>query len=98
MTPYAEIYGLGADGAGTSRYQVEYTFAHTRSLLGDLIRGRSPITFAFTREGPAEGVKVERLTIEPGRLPAGSYRVTLTVTDLTTRQQTRSVAIDVDVR
>lgn len=98
VTAYAEIYGLRANGAGISRYQVEYTFARTRSLLGTLINGRSPITFTFTREGPAEGVQAERLTIEPGRLPAGSYRVTLTVTDLATQQRTRSVAIDVDIR
>lgn len=98
VTAYTEIYGLGADGAGASRYQVEYTFEHTRGFLGALIQGRSPITFSFTRESPAEPMKIERLTIEPGRLPAGSYRVTLTVTDLATQQRTRSVAIDVDVR
>lgn len=98
LTAYTEVYGLGANGAGVSRYQVAYTFEHTHSLLGALIKGRNPITFSFTREGPAEAVKVERLTIEPGRLPAGSYRVTLTVTDLATQQRTRSVAIDVDVR
>jgi len=98
LTAYTEIYGLGASTENLNRYQVEYTFAHTRGLLGALIKGRGPVTFSFTREGPAEAVKVERLTIEAGRLPAGSYRVTLTVTDLTIRQRTQSVAIDVDVR
>jgi hypothetical protein len=98
VTAYTEVYGLAVDGAGACRYRVEYTFAHTRGLLGTLIQGRSPITFAFTREGTAAPIQMERLTIEPGRLPAGTYRVTLAVTDLATQTTTRAVAIDIEIR
>jgi hypothetical protein len=40
----------------------------------------------------------EQLVIEPGRLPAGRYRVSLGVTDLRRKVKSESVAIEITIR
>ncbi len=98
LVSYAEIYGLTADAQGLARYQVRYTFAPVRSLPGRLLGGASPVVFEFTREALARGAVPERLVIEPGRVAAGRYRVTLAVTDLGSNVKSQTVALEITIR
>ncbi len=98
LAAYAEIYGLGADAAGISRYVVRYTFAPVRSFLARALGGAHPVVFEFTREGPAQDVTVEQLVLEPGRVPPGRYRVTIGVTDVRRNIKSESVALDITIR
>jgi hypothetical protein len=54
--------------------------------------------FEFTREAPARGTMPERIVIEPGRVPAGRYRVTLAVTDLAANVKSQTVALEITIR
>jgi len=98
LAAYAEVYGLSPDGEGHARYQVRYTFAPVRSLPGRLFGGSAPVVFEFTREVPARGIVPERIVIEPGRVPAGRYRVTLAVTDLAANVKSQTVALEITIR
>ncbi len=98
LAAYAEIYGLSPDAQGLARYQVRYTFAPVRSLAGRLFGGASPVVFEFTREALARGAVPERLVIQPGRVPAGRYRVTLAVTDLGAIVKSQTVALEITIR
>jgi tetratricopeptide (TPR) repeat protein len=98
LAAYTEIYGLQADSTGRARYAVRYSFAPIRSLPGRLLGGVRPVTFEFTREAPAAAAAVERIVIEPGRVPSGRYRVTLAVTDLAANVKSQTTAIEVTIR
>ena len=53
-----------------------------------------PIVFEFERTADFS-TATERLAIEPDKLPAGRYRVTVAVTDLTRNVKSESVALDI---
>jgi hypothetical protein len=92
------VYGLAATADGRHRYLATYTFAPDRSFVGRVLRGRDPVTFALEREARSDAPVAERLVLEPGRVPAGRYRVTLAVTDLLRNVKSRTVEILVTIR
>jgi len=98
LAAYAEIYGLAADERGVARYLARYSFVPVRSWVARLLGTRHPVVFEFTREGPAADVALERLVLDPGRLPPGRYRVTLGVTDVVRNVKAESVAVEITVR
>jgi hypothetical protein len=98
LAAYAEIYGLAADAGGVARYVARYTFAPVPSFLNRVFGGGHPVVFAFTRETPPQEVALERLLLEPGRVPPGRYRVTLDVTDALRNVKSESVAVAITVR
>lgn len=98
LATYAEVYGLSPDAEGHARYEVRYTFAPVRSLPRRLLGGSAPVVFEFTREAPARGTVPERIVIEPGRVPAGRYRLTLAVTDLAANVKSQTVALEITIR
>ncbi|HXH63311.1 MAG TPA: GWxTD domain-containing protein [Gemmatimonadales bacterium] len=98
LAAYAEIYGLSGDAQGVARYAVRYTFAPDRALPARLLRGAGAVVFEFTREAPVRAFMQEQLEIEPGRLPPGRYRVTLSVTDLRRNVKSETVLIVIQVR
>jgi hypothetical protein len=96
LASYVEIYGLTIDG-GRSHYHLRYEFAPVRSFVGKLFSSLRAVVFEFDRE--TEGrTAFERLIIEPDRLTAGRYRVTLSVTDLTRNVKSESVALEIEIR
>jgi hypothetical protein len=97
LAAYAELYGLSRDSDARARYRVSYSFAPLRSSLARLFGRAAPVVFAFDREGEWRGAMLERLVIEPGRLPPGRYRVTLSVTDLPTNVKSATVALDITI-
>jgi hypothetical protein len=97
LSAYVEVYGLTADQSGRSQYHVRYEFAPLRSLPARLIRGTRPVVFEFDRSAFARP-GAEQLVIEPGKVPAGRYRVTVVVTDLQRNVKSESAAIDVTIR
>lgn len=98
LSSYAELYGLGGDEGGRVRYRVRYTFRPLRPLLARLWSGGSPVVFEFDREADWRSALPERLVIQPGRLPPGRYRVTLSVTDIPSNVKSETVALDIRVR
>jgi len=98
LSGYAEVYGLAADRDGRARYRVRYSFARVRSLAGRLLHGPEEVALEFVREVPATLVVAERLVIEPGRVPAGRYRVRLAVTDLRRNVKSESVDLEITIR
>lgn len=98
LVSFVEIYGLTADPSGRSRYRLRYSFAPVRSLGARLFgAGPRPVVFEFDRE--ILGTRVaERLVIEPDKLPAGRYRVTVAVTDGARNVKSESVALDIVIR
>src|SRR5437016_2298008 len=90
--------GVAADERGAARYVARYRFAPVRSFFARLLGTRHPVVFEFTREGPAADVALERLVLDPGRLPPGRYRVTLGVTDVVRNVKAESVAVEITVR
>jgi hypothetical protein len=97
LAAYVEVYGLAADPGGRSQYRVRYEFEPVRSLPARLVRGARQVVFEFDRRAFASPA-LERIVIEPDKLPAGRYRVTVVVTDLQRNVKSRSAAIDVTVR
>ncbi len=87
---YAEIYGLSADRAGMSRYQVQYAFEPERG--GDIV------SLSFNRTARAAEVTQERVTVQPGRIPPGRYRLRLTVWDQVRRRFTQSTVVPFEIR
>lgn len=98
VAAYRGLYGLSRDSDGRARYRVRYSFAPLRSFAARLTRGASPVVFEFDRESDWRGTMPERLVIEPGRVPPGRYRVTLSVTDLPTNVKSATVALDITIR
>jgi hypothetical protein len=98
LASYLEIYGLGLDRGNRARYQVRYTFAPLKSAFAKLFGGSTrPVVFEFER-GSEFSIARERLVIEPDKLAAGRYRVTVAVTDLTRNVKSESVALDITIR
>ena len=98
LASYLEIYGLGLDRGNRARYQVQYTFAPLKSAFAKLFGGSTrPVVFEFER-GSEFSIARERLVIEPDKLAAGRYRVTVAVTDLTRNVKSESVALDITIR
>jgi hypothetical protein len=97
LASYVEIYGLSADRDGRSQYRLSYAFAPVRSLPARLFSGSRPVVFEFDREGQSSSA-IEKLIIEPDRLPTGRYRVTLSVTDRTRNVKSESVALEIEIR
>ncbi len=87
---YAEIYGLSADRAGMSRYQVQYAFEPEGG--GDIVS----LSFNRATRG-ADGIP-ERVTVQPGRIPPGRYRLRLTVWDQVRRRITQSTVVPFELR
>jgi hypothetical protein len=56
------------------------------------------VTFTFPRTRVADPKVIERLVIQPGLVPAGEYRLTLTVHDRVLGITSRSVALDLTLR
>jgi hypothetical protein len=98
LAAYTEIYGLASDGAGRAHYTVRYTFERVQSALGRMFGGAHPVTFEFTRDVPVGEAVREQVVLAPGRVPAGHYRVTVAVTDLSRNVKSQSVALDVTLR
>jgi tetratricopeptide (TPR) repeat protein len=97
LAAYAEVYGLTRGGDGRARYHARYTFTPVTGVLRRLLGGVSSIVFEFDRDVEWHGVAREQLVIEPGRLPPGRYRVTLSVTDVPTNVKSQTVALEVAV-
>jgi hypothetical protein len=97
LATYVEIYGLTPGAGGRSHYHLRYAFAPVRSVLGKLFSNARAVVFEFDREIESS-TSFERLIIEPDRLPAGRYRVTLSVTDLTRNVKSESVALEIEIR
>jgi hypothetical protein len=99
LATYAEVYGLPPPGTdGRVHYRARYTFAPERSFIGRVLRPVTPVTFEFERSASGWPFIVEQLTLEPGRVPAGRYRVTLAVTDVERNVKSETVAIVVTIR
>ena len=97
LAAYVEIYGLATDQSGRSRYRLRYSFAPARSFVARLLAGGSrPVVFEFDREAAGSST-AERLIIDPDKLPAGRYQVTLAVTDLARNVKSESVALDITI-
>ena len=97
LAAYVEVYGLTADQGGRSQYRVRYEFEPVRSLPARLLSGGRPVVFEFDRSAGATLV-AERLVLEPGKVPAGRYRVTVVVTDLQRNVKSKSAVLDVTIR
>jgi hypothetical protein len=97
LAAYVEVYGLTADPSGRAQYRVRYEFEPVRSLTARLFRGARPVVFEFDRSVAASAT-AERLVIDPDKLPAGRYRVTVVVTDLQRNVKSESAALEVTVR
>lgn len=97
LASYVEIYGLTTGRTGRSHYQLRYSFAPVQSFLGRMFSNARTVVFEFDRETESS-TAFERLIIEPDRLPAGRYRVTLSVTDRTRNVKSESVALDIEIR
>jgi tetratricopeptide (TPR) repeat protein len=87
---YAEIYGLSRDRAGTSRYQVQYTFESEH--------GAEPISLWFDRVVRSDPVIRERITLQPEQIGPGRYRLRLTVVDRVRRLVTDSTVVPFELR
>jgi tetratricopeptide (TPR) repeat protein len=90
LAVYAEVYGLSADRAGFSHFEVEYRFEPTR--------GGRAVALQFERRAPGRVVIPERVVIQPGRIPPGRYRVYLTVRDVIRRRIAQSTFVEVELR
>lgn len=97
LASYVELYGLTADRSSRTHYRLRYAFAPLRSFPARLFTRGHPVVFEFDRAGESSSA-IEQLIIEPGRLPAGRYRVTLSVTDLTRNVKSESALLEIDIR
>ena len=97
LASYVEVYGLVIDQSSRSQYHVRYAFEPVRSAVARLFGGPRPVVFEFDRAAAGTTAR-ERLVIEPDRLPAGRYRVTLAVTDLARNVKSESAALEIEIR
>jgi GWxTD domain-containing protein len=86
---YFELYDL-PDRDGVADYSLEYAF--------EPVNGGSRTTFAFARTAPAAPVIVERLLVQPGQVPPGTYRISVTVRDRVLGLRARARATTVTLR
>jgi len=89
LTLYAEVYDLPEE-RGITRYDVTYVFEPRR--------GGDRVSFTFPRTRPAETTLIERLVVQPGLVPAGDYRLTLSIRDRLLGITSRGVALDLTLR
>lgn len=97
LAAYTEVYGLTRGGDGRARYHARYTFTPITGALRRLVSGASSVVFEFDRDLEWSAGTPERLVIEPGRLPPGRYRVTLSVTDVPSNVKSETVALEIAV-
>jgi tetratricopeptide (TPR) repeat protein len=90
LSLYAEIYGLEAGRDRLAVYEVEYRF--------EPLDGGDPVTLVFQRSTRWEPAIVERIVVEPGRVPPGRYRIVLTVRDRVDPAVAETSRIDVTLR
>jgi GWxTD domain-containing protein len=86
---YFELYDL-PDRDGVADYRLEYAFQP--------VEGGSRVSFAFVRTAPAAPTIVERLLVQPGQVPPGTYRISVTVHDRVLGLRTRVRAATVTLR
>jgi hypothetical protein len=98
LAAYTEVYGLTRGADDRARYHARYTFTPITGVLRRLVGGAASVVFEFDRDVEWRGATLERLVIEPGRLPPGRYRVTLSVTDVPSNVKSETVALEVAVR
>jgi hypothetical protein len=89
LTLYAEVYDLPAE-RGIARYDVTYVFEPRG--------GGDRVSFSFPRTSAARTTVVERLVVQPGLIPAGDYRLTVSVRDQLLGITSRGVALDLTLR
>ena len=68
-----------------------------QSLVGKLLSNARSVVFEFDRETESS-MSHEKLVIEPDRVPAGRYRVTVAVTDLVRNVKSESATLDIVIR
>jgi tetratricopeptide (TPR) repeat protein len=89
LTLYAEVYDL-PDDRGIARYEVTYVFEPRG--------GGDRVSFSVPRTSPAGPTVIERLVVQPGLVPPGDYRLTLSVRDQLLGVTSRGVALDLTLR
>jgi tetratricopeptide (TPR) repeat protein len=89
---YAEVYGLAA-ASGRSRYEAEYRFEPVSRRAA-----AQRTTVRFHREQPAQGVTIETLVVDPGRLAPGRYRLWVQVRDATVNLRAASARLEFELR
>ena len=93
---YTELYNLGrVDDA--VRYVATYRFERTDGVIlaGSRERTRE---ISFTREAPFTPRIIESLVVDPGRLPAGRYRLNVEILDAIRGVKTASSVITFELR
>ena len=98
LAAYTEVYGLTHGSDDRARYHARYTFTPIAGVVRRLVGGAAAVVFEFDRDVEWGDAVLERLVIEPGRLPPGRYRVTLSVTDVAANVKSETVALEVAVR
>jgi hypothetical protein len=98
LAAYTEVYGLSRGRDDRARYHARYSFTPVVGAMRRLLGGTAPVVFEFDRDVEWRGATAERLVIQPGRLPPGRYRVTLSVTDVPTNVKSETVALEIAVR
>jgi tetratricopeptide (TPR) repeat protein len=98
LAAYTEVYGLTRSADDRARYHARYTFTPITGVVRRLVGGASSVVFEFDRDVEWRGATPERLVIEPGHLPPGRYRVTLSVTDVPSNVKSQTVALEIAVR
>ena len=98
LAAYTEVYGLTPGGDRRARYHARYTFTPITGVLRRLVGGAPSVVFEFDRDVEWHGTTPEQLVIEPGHLPPGCYRVTLSVTDVPSNVKSETVALEIAVR
>lgn len=87
---YAEVYGLRPAADGSVAYEATYVF--------EPLDGGRPVALAFERRVRAALTLVERVTLDPRRVPRGRYRVRLVVRDHTSDLVARASTLIVTLR
>lgn len=93
---YAELYNL-YDDDGLMRYEATYRFERVSGGLLGLGRRRTT-TIRFERARFAGDPLIESLIVDPARLPAGRYRVSLEILDLVRGARATGPPVVVELR
>ena len=88
VTIYVELYGLRGV-SGVTSYRVTWRFVR---------RGAAPISFQFDRRRPWAPTLTERLVVQPGDVPPGTYRIEVTVEDEVVGLEQSTARLDVKMR
>lgn len=89
LVAYTEIYGL-ANTADPVRYTVRYAFTP--------MEGGRPVMLEFVRERAARAVLPEQIVIEPGRIPAGRYRVSVEIAPEGAATRSHTAALEIAIQ